>query len=273
MIRKCSRTRAVRGVTLVELMVAIALVGILAAVASPSVYRAIERANARGVATEVANQLRTARNQAMSRGEPLWVTLADREPGTTEGGVVAIFRQTGVDTGTPCDDGFCQPGQVCKCPLATPDCTPADRTCFSEVPRSCREGFDVNRWRMLQRRDIAEIDTTYSLRVVEPDDDSCPLQMNDPDTGTAVPCDMVVCMEPDGRVLRQSGLPLAQLTATEACDEEDLVIFTAPNNVATLPDLACKTATADRATQREAFDADVMHKISVPYSGAIKVLR
>ncbi|MEZ4459579.1 MAG: prepilin-type N-terminal cleavage/methylation domain-containing protein [bacterium] len=81
-----------RGVTLVELMVVIVLIALLASIASPGIFRAIERQNAQATASGVANALRTARNQAMSRGTPLWARIV---PGTTSAnrGAVIVSRQ------------------------------------------------------------------------------------------------------------------------------------------------------------------------------------
>lgn len=86
-----------RGVSLVELMVVITLIGVLAGIASPGIYRAIERQNARAIGSGVSNALRTARNQAMSRGTPLWVTI---NTGASEAnrGSISIRRQGGVTT-------------------------------------------------------------------------------------------------------------------------------------------------------------------------------
>lgn len=91
------KTKTVRGVTLVELMVVVVLIGVLAAIASPGISRAIDRQNARATAAGVANALRTARNQAMSRGTPLWATIT---PGTSSSnrGTVVIRRQGAVAT-------------------------------------------------------------------------------------------------------------------------------------------------------------------------------
>lgn len=79
-----------RGLTLVELMVVIVLLAILAAAAGPTVTRSLERSNAKGVATEIANTLRTARNQAVSRGVPLRVV--------TTANAVVIHRPPAVVT-------------------------------------------------------------------------------------------------------------------------------------------------------------------------------
>ena len=69
------KTKIQRGVTLIELMVVVVLIGVLAGIASPGIFRAMERENARAVASGVASALRTARNQALSRGTPVWAQI------------------------------------------------------------------------------------------------------------------------------------------------------------------------------------------------------
>ena len=74
--RSRNHLRSQRGMTLVEVVVVIAVVGILAAVLSPSITSALKRERQRQVASDVANVFREARNQAMSRGEALTVIAA-----------------------------------------------------------------------------------------------------------------------------------------------------------------------------------------------------
>lgn len=57
-----------RAVTLLELLIALAVVSVLGAVALPGVWRLVERIGARGAAGDVAETFETARALAMVRG-------------------------------------------------------------------------------------------------------------------------------------------------------------------------------------------------------------
>jgi type IV fimbrial biogenesis protein FimT len=62
-----------RGRSLIELLLALAIVGLLTGMALPAYQASVERAKARTVVTEIASELRMARQLAMSRRERLRV--------------------------------------------------------------------------------------------------------------------------------------------------------------------------------------------------------
>jgi len=65
----------VRGFTLVELMITVALIALLVAVSTPTMTRTMERIDSRSTARSLANVFRQARNQAKSRGEVVLVRI------------------------------------------------------------------------------------------------------------------------------------------------------------------------------------------------------
>ena len=91
---KSTPGRAPRGFTIVELIVALVLVAIFAALTVPALTQTMARNDARRAARAVANVFRTARNQATSRGEVVFVRI---QPDTDEG-TVSLRRTDGNET-------------------------------------------------------------------------------------------------------------------------------------------------------------------------------
>ena len=90
------------GFTLVELMVTVVLIALLAALSVPSINRVMERSDARSAARSVANRMRVARDQALSRGEVVLVGV-DTQSGTSgERGEIKMYRTT--DSALNCAD-------------------------------------------------------------------------------------------------------------------------------------------------------------------------
>ncbi len=72
------------GFTMIELMVAMTVMGILMAIAIPTVSTHMALQEIRGSAQEVVDVFRAARNSAMNEGEPRYVLLIPGEPGSYE---------------------------------------------------------------------------------------------------------------------------------------------------------------------------------------------
>ncbi len=78
---RARRPRPGRGFTLVELMIAIALLAVLIALASPSLSLWIRSAQVRTVAETLQNGVRTAQAEALRRNRQVVFFLTDDEPG------------------------------------------------------------------------------------------------------------------------------------------------------------------------------------------------
>lgn len=85
----CRRLSHTRGFSLVELMVAVVLIGVMAGFATPAIMRGMERARAKAVARDIANVFRLARNQAMNRGEVILAVVS-----TANSGNITLYRST-----------------------------------------------------------------------------------------------------------------------------------------------------------------------------------
>lgn len=63
--------RRQRGITLIEACIAVAIAGVLASSALPSLQQALQRHGLDGAATQVSNDLRFVRSEAIARNEPV----------------------------------------------------------------------------------------------------------------------------------------------------------------------------------------------------------
>src|SRR5690554_1820246 len=75
-----------RGFTITELMIAVVIIGILAAFLAPSVSRYMHRNKGVSAANGVAGALKMARNLAMNSGQVVFVNL-------NVGGAVEVFQR------------------------------------------------------------------------------------------------------------------------------------------------------------------------------------
>ena len=77
------RRRCFTGFTLVELLITIAIVGVLAAIALPSFTEFIARSNLRSSAESILNALQLARAEAVRRNEQVTFSLNPNSTGAT----------------------------------------------------------------------------------------------------------------------------------------------------------------------------------------------
>ncbi|GEM_PF-6293525 len=75
------------GFTLVELLIVVAIIGVLAAVTAPSLNKMVTRSQGREFARGVAQQYRFARNQAANTNRVLLVALFEHDAGSTWSGI------------------------------------------------------------------------------------------------------------------------------------------------------------------------------------------
>ena len=85
------------GLTLIEMMTVVAVIGILAAIAIPSFQAIIERQRIKGAAELIRDQLMVARNEAVKRSRDVTVSFATTATPTT--------WSFGLNDGGDCDPG------------------------------------------------------------------------------------------------------------------------------------------------------------------------
>lgn len=131
-----------RGFTLIELMISVAVVGILLTLAAPSFYDFLLVQRLKGVNAELVTALQLARSEAVSRGRDVQVQF-----GTPGGGAAmscyTLYLDTSANPAGKCD---CTqpPGQRCMQPTSTEIRTvqiPASRGVQLALPGGQGTGF------------------------------------------------------------------------------------------------------------------------------------
>ena len=246
--------------TLIELMIVLVILGILAAAAGPSVRRSIERAAAKGNAREIANTLRMARNQAMSRGEVLVVRIAKA---TAESrGTIQILRSGDISGATATTD-----------PTTT---DPTDPTLTEPPPpiepaRNCRQ-TSLTTWEAANVVHTTTLDGKTGMSEIAMVD-----PLSDSTGGT-----LELCFSPDGRVLTPATAAVPMPASAGGCGEN--VIIVVADDGATIGTLASCTGSGtdsngneipamERLALRDARDAINLYRVTVSYNGSIQVVQ
>lgn len=238
-----------RGVTLVELMVVIAILAILAAIVSPTIFRTINRQRAAGIATDVANELRRARNQAMSRGEIIIVEMEAQGGGSRGALTTYATNLPDVDGNFHSGTGTCDPDTEAEdCPGGT---ICLNETCYGEPARSCREFMaDAD---FLREVASYEMDTSDAVNMA--------IRTIDP-----MPANSMICFAPDGRITQTGGAAIAG-GPPNVCAGENLILAVAKADAPAGEVATASACVADRDDRDPIF----LYRISVPYNGAIQV--
>jgi prepilin-type N-terminal cleavage/methylation domain-containing protein len=266
------RNSSTRGMTLVELMVVLVVLGVLAAIVSPSIFSSIRRQRAAGVAREITNELRRARNQAMSRGEAIVVEICGGALGECEYNEGDEPQDTAIITyatghadidgnyqtgGTACG-GACTEDSDCTgagevCDKGAEACVPEGTSCrdgnvISDPARNCKDWDGANTDDFL--REVARLDTglddssTMTIRGFEPDEP-------------------ILCFNPDGRAVLPRGIAVSG-GGSEVCSGENWVLWVARDDATLGSEANCGTDVDDR----EPLD---LYKVAVPFNGSIKM--
>lgn len=104
--QKSAGAKAERGFTLVEVMIAVVIVGMLAALVTPTVSRTIKENNTRGLNRQIVQAFQEARSYAMGRGEVVFVAV-DRGQ---DQGAIRFFRSD--NRALDCSEGVVAPPAI-----------------------------------------------------------------------------------------------------------------------------------------------------------------
>lgn len=146
-----------RGVTLIELMVTISIIGIILALAAPSFIRMIESQRLRGVHSQIVTDMQFARSEALQRRVPVHVAVRAQTP--SAGACYIIFADTNrnlpfspaCDCSLPAGTGCGVPGP--GNPLTEIRTVQLDRAAGIDLaaPLLTRHGFDSESGSLLIR--------------------------------------------------------------------------------------------------------------------------
>lgn len=241
------------GFTLIEMMVVVVIMGTLAALAAPSVSRYMHRAKGQSAAQSVANTLRMAQNQAVSRGE---VILAEVSVGDTTdgGGSIELFRTDNTLPNSGCDAADEDDFDVSD-----------DPDCFA---RTCAQVAGMT--------EVSVHELDFELRYPDMTIAGMDPEADDGDSQT-------FCFSPSGRILEHHGGTLKPKAQSETgCDGTSARIFVRDRDGANDPgdnpihstslDICVPSADeSDRRDQKEGRDAANFYAIYVSYNGSISV--
>lgn len=200
------------GVTLVELIITIAVIAILVTLMAPSMYRSQQRADARSLSNEIAQQIRAARNRAMSRNEAVWVDF-DLGTSASDRGSIAFRR-----TKTMCSDGT--------------------------IAATCSGGATASRARNCRMAPASTTDyETISVYNLNRESGSSVLLGRDPDIGS-------ICINSDGRIYDEDGVVISG--GTVPCTGENLALWVAREGTDTGTAETAATCNADPIEREKA---------------------
>ncbi|HDL02711.1 MAG: hypothetical protein DRP46_03600 [Candidatus Zixiibacteriota bacterium] len=74
-----NKLKSKRGITLLELMATVVIIGILSSIAAPSFERSVQRIKFRGKTKDIVSLLRTARSEAITKKSPYGVHFDDEK--------------------------------------------------------------------------------------------------------------------------------------------------------------------------------------------------
>lgn len=125
--------RIVRGLTIIELMIVVAIIAVILSLAAPSFKRTIEMQRLRGIHDQAMTDLQFARSEAVRTGT--YVSFRMLPANAAEGGCYIIYSDPNI-TGTLCS---CRASDVPRCPSSAT--TGAAEIKSVQIPRDQEVSF------------------------------------------------------------------------------------------------------------------------------------